>query len=138
MKKIIMLITMVMMLAFSAVCSAADGKTLQAEEAAANKFFNAKNYAAAATVMTEDMKKNFDEKAFENFQKFKAEIGKQELKNLRVVEFYDDVHVLTYQVKYEKSPVNQFRFIFQADKPLLVTFGMAAPAPEKEQTNAEK
>ena len=130
MKKIIMLITMIMMLAFSAVCSAADGKTLQAEEAAANKFFNAKNYAAAAAVMTEDMKKNFDEKAFENFQKFKAEIGTQQVKTLRVVQFLDDAHVLVYQVKYDKAPINQFTFVFSADKPLLLDFGMAAPKKE--------
>ena len=94
MKKIIMLVTMIMLLAFSAVCNAADGKTLQAEEAAASKFFDAKNYAAASAVMTDTMKKTFDEKSFENFQKFKAEIGTQQIKKLRVVQFLDDATCL--------------------------------------------
>ena len=38
MKKILMLVTMIMMLAVSAVCSASNGKILDAEEAIVDKF----------------------------------------------------------------------------------------------------
>lgn len=130
-----MLISMIAMLAFSAVCSAANGKVLEAEEAAAGKFLEAKNYAAASAVMSDEMKQNFTEKTFENFLKFKTEIGAQKLQKLRVVQFLDDAHVLVYQVQYEKAPINQFTFVFKADegKPMLLDFGMSAPAPKKEE-----
>ena len=44
MKKILMLVTMIMMLAVSAVCSASNGKVLDAEEAIVDKFINGGAY----------------------------------------------------------------------------------------------
>lgn len=55
MKKILMLVTMIMMLAVSAVCSASNGKVLDAEEAIVDKFINGGNYKAVTSMMTEDM-----------------------------------------------------------------------------------
>lgn len=53
---------MIMMLAVSAVCSASNGKVLDAEEAIVDKFINGGNYKAVTSMMTEDMQKNWDEK----------------------------------------------------------------------------
>ena len=66
MKKILMLVTMIMMLAVSAVCSASNGKVLDEEEAIVDKFINGGNYKAVTSMMTEDMQKNWDEKAYNN------------------------------------------------------------------------
>lgn len=52
MKKILMLVTMIMMLAVSAVCSASNGKVLDAEEAIVDKFINGGNYKAVTSMMT--------------------------------------------------------------------------------------
>ena len=46
MKKILLMLTMVLVLGFSAVCSASNGKVLDAEEAMVNKFLAASNYSA--------------------------------------------------------------------------------------------
>ena len=43
MKKILMLVTMIMMLAVSAVCSASNGKVLDEEEVIVDKFINGGN-----------------------------------------------------------------------------------------------
>ena len=39
MKKILLMLTMVLVLGFSAICSASNGKVLDAEEAMVNKFW---------------------------------------------------------------------------------------------------
>lgn len=64
MKKIFMLAVTVMMLAVSAVCSAASGKVLDAEEAAVDKFINGGNFKAASAVMSANMQSNWDEAAY--------------------------------------------------------------------------
>ena len=46
MKKILLMLTMVLVLGFSAICSASNGKVLDAEEAMVNKFLAASNYSA--------------------------------------------------------------------------------------------
>ncbi len=56
-----MMFVMVMMLAFSAVCSASNGKVLDSEEALAAKFLNG-DFKVVSAVMSDDMKKNWDEK----------------------------------------------------------------------------
>lgn len=57
MKKILMLVTMIMMLAVSAVCSASNGKVLDEEEVIVDKFINGGNYKAVTSMMTEDMQR---------------------------------------------------------------------------------
>ena len=51
------MLTMVLVLGFSAICSASNGKVLDSEEAMVNKFLAASNYSAVTSMMTDDMKK---------------------------------------------------------------------------------
>ena len=67
MKKIVMLLVMLLTLAFSAVCSAASGKILDAEEAIVAKFMAGGNFKAVSSMLSADMQKNWDEKSFTNF-----------------------------------------------------------------------
>ena len=62
MKKIFMLLVLVMTLAVSAVCSAASGKVLDAEEAIVAKFMEGNNYKAVSSMMTAEMQKDWTEK----------------------------------------------------------------------------
>ena len=66
MKKIVMLLVMLLTLAFSAVCSAASGKVLDAEESIVAKFMEG-NYKAVSSLISADMQKNFTETAYANF-----------------------------------------------------------------------
>ncbi len=130
MKKIVVMLTMVLMLAFSAVCSASNGKVLDNEEAMINKFLSATKYSAISTMMTEDMKKDFNEEAFNNFrEQMDKNFGKLNEKQLFMVEKGKDVDVLRYQSKFELVPEAQFVFMFKVEneKPMLAKFALALP-----------
>lgn len=99
---------MVMMLAFSAVCSASNGKVLDSEEALAAKFLNG-DFKAVSAVMSDDMKKNWDEKAYANFkEQITKNFGKINTNQLIVVEKHKDADILLYQVASEKSSGSSF------------------------------
>lgn len=135
MKKILMLVTMVMMLAFSAVCSASNGKVLDAEEALAAKFLTAGNYKAVSALMTPEMQKNWDEKAYTNFQSTLAnDFGKLNTNQLIVVEKHKNADVLLYQVAAEKVPAVRFVYLFKlnGEKPLLDDFSVMLPQKKEE------
>lgn len=136
MKKFVMLVAMVMMLTVSAVCSASSGSTLDAEEAMVNKFLTSANYKAVVSQMTENMKKDWDEKAYGNF---KEQVGKITLNKLRIVQKLDDADILEYQVVSDKLPRAgfQFVFLFNGDKPVMERFGVAVPQPKEEEKAAE-
>ena len=130
MKKIVVMLTMVLMLAFSAVCSASNGKVLDNEETMINKFLSATKYSAISTMMTEDMKKDFNEEAFNNFrEQMDKNFGKLNEKQLFMVEKGKDVDVLRYQSKFELVPEAQFVFMFKVEneKPMLAKFALALP-----------
>lgn len=139
MKKILMLLTMVLMLAVSAVCSASNGKVLDAEEALIAKFLAGGNYKAVSTLMTAEMQKNWDEKSYTNFQSTLAQdFGKLTTNQLIVVEKHKDADVLLYQVAGEKIPAARFVYLFKlnGEKPLLDDFSVMLP--QKKEEAAEK
>ena len=101
MKKILMLVTMIMMLAVSAVCSASNGKVLDEEEAIVDKFINGGNYKAVTSMMTEDMQKNWDEKAYNNLHaQLAKDFGKLTTNQLIVVEKHNGADCLLYTSLY--------------------------------------
>lgn len=133
MKKIVLMLTMVFMLAFSAVCSASNGKVLDAEETIIDKFLSATKYSAITSMMTEDMKKDFDEETFNNFrEQLDKNFGKLNEKQLFLVEKGKDVDVLRYQSSFALVPEAQFVFMFKVEneKPLLAKFALALPPKE--------
>ncbi len=133
MKKIVLMLTMVFMLAFSAVCSASNGKVLDAEETIINKFLSATKYSAITSMMTEDMQKDFNEETFNNFrEQLDKNFGKLNEKQLFLVEKGKDVDVLRYQSSFALVPEAQFVFMFKVEneKPLLAKFALALPPKE--------
>lgn len=133
MKKIVLMLTMVFMLAFSAVCSASNGKVLDNEENMINKFLSATKYSAITSMMTEDMKKEFNEETFNNFrEQLDKNFGKLNEKQLFLVEKGKDVDVLRYQSSFALVPEAQFVFMFKVEneKPLLAKFALALPPKE--------
>lgn len=133
MKKIVLMLTMVFMLAFSAVCSASNGKVLDTEENMINKFLSATKYSAITSMMTEDMKREFNEETFNNFrEQLDKNFGKLNEKQLFLVEKGKDVDVLRYQSIFALVPEAQFVFMFKVEneKPLLAKFALALPPKE--------
>ncbi len=131
MKKILLLLSMMIMLSVAVVGSAANSRMLEEEDAIAQKFINGGSYNNVASVMTEEMKNNWDEKAYSNYQ---AQMGKVTFNKLRIVQFLDDVDVLTYQVVTDKVPVARYQFVFKQEKGKLVLFDFGIGVP---QDNAE-
>lgn len=139
MKKIVMLLVMLLTLAFSAVCSAASGKVLDAEESIVAKFMEG-NYKAVSSLISADMQKNFTETAYANFHaQLAKDFGKLTTNKLRVVEKFDDADVLTYQIIAEKVPAARFVYVFvlNGDKPLLNDLRVLLPKPQQEAAPAK-
>lgn len=75
-----------------------------AEEAIVDKFINGGNYKAVTSMMTEDMQKNWDEKAYNNLHaQLAKDFGKLTTNQLIVVEKHNGADVLLYQVAAEKN-----------------------------------
>ncbi len=141
MKKTIMLALMLLMLAVSAVCSAANGKILDAEEAIAAKFSQATSYKAVSPSMTAEMQTDWTETAFNNLHaQLAKDFGTLTTHKLRVLEKYDDADVLTYQVACEKIPRAEFIYVFtlNGEKPLLKEFRILLPKPQEEAPKSEQ
>lgn len=135
MKKILLMLTMVVVLGFSAICSASNGKVLDAEEGMVNKFLGASNYSAITSIMSEDMKKDFTEEIFKNFkEQMDKNFGTISEKHLIVVEKSANSDILNYSMKFAKQPEAMMSFLFSVnnEKPLLRDFGIALP--QKEET----
>ena len=134
-----MLAVMLLTLAFSAVCSAASGKVLDAEEAIVAKFMEG-NYKAGSSLISADMQKNFTETAYANFHaQLAKDFGKLTTNKLRVIEKFDDADVLTYQIIAEKVPAARFVYVFvlNGDKPLLNDLRVLLPKPQQEAAPAK-
>ncbi|CAK7021562.1 hypothetical protein [Phascolarctobacterium sp.] len=140
MKKILLMVTMVLVLGFSAICSASNGKVLDAEETMVNKFLNASNYAAVTSIMTDDMKKDFTEEVFKNFkEQMNKNFGAVSEKRLVVIEKGADADILRYSMKFAKQPEAMMSFLFAVknEKPLLGDFGIALPQKEENKEAAK-
>ena len=141
MKKLFLTLVMVLMMSVSAVCSAANGKMLSAEEKLVSDFLNAKSYGAITSIMTDNMKKSLTADAWNNYKEQVAKnFGNLTMRKLRVVQKFDDADVLVYQAIFEKVPAAEYSFVFmiQNGKPMLEKFGLALPPkPQAEQTPAK-
>lgn len=140
MKKILLMVTMVLVLGFSAICSASNGKLLDAEETMVNKFLNASNYAAVTSIMTEDMKKDFTEEVFKNFkEQMNKNFGAVSEKRLVVIEKGANADILRYSMKFAKQPEAMMSFLFTVknEKPFLGDFAIALPQQEENKEAAK-
>ena len=124
-----------LVLAFSAVCSAASGKVLDAEEAIVAKFIAGGNFKAVSPLLSAEMQNNWNEKSYSNFQNSLAkDFGTTN--KLRIIEQFDAADVLTYQIIAEKVPAARFIFVFvlNGEKPLLNDLRVMLPKAQEEAT----
>lgn len=149
MKKILLVLMTLLVMAFSSVCSAAavSGKTIDEEQKVVEKFLSANSFKQVESLMCADMLKDWDEKIYANFQGFmSANAGKLTSHQLRAVEFFDDADVLTYQASFEKMPQARYVFVFKSinGKPMLLNVApqfpkpQQAPAPQQAPQKAEE
>ena len=139
MKKMLMMVVMVLTLAFSAVCSASNGSLLDAQEKIVGNFLKGTNYKSVSALMNDDMKKNWDEKTYNNFkEQIAKDFGKINTQDLILVEKHKNADILLYQVTSEKVPAARFVFLFQVEKekPMMADFNVMLP--KKEEAAAEK
>ncbi len=141
MKKLVVTLAMLLALAISSVCSAANGKMLSAEEKLVNDFLNAKSYGSITSMMTDNMKKSLTADAYANFKEQVAKnFGNLTMRKLRIVQKFDDADVLVYQAIFEKVPAAEYSFVFmiQNGKPMLEKFGLALPPKPEAEAPAKK
>lgn len=136
MKKIVLTLAALAVMAISSVCNAAaiSGKTLDEEQKLVEKFLSATTYKQVEPLMAADMAKDWDEKVYGNFQNFmNTNAGKLTMHQLRAAEFFDDADVLTYQAAFEKMPQARYVFVFKNvnGKPMLLNVNPLFPQPKQ-------
>ena len=126
MKKIL-LIVMMLVMCVSSACFASDGSVLDAEAKIVDQFLNASSYKNVSSILSADMKANFDET---KFNEYKASITND-------LGAYKEV----YGAGFEKGQVMMVIADFAVDskeKPLLLNIAIVPPQPANEEGNAEQ
>lgn len=138
MKKSVLMLTMLFMLAFASVCNAAvsNGKLLDDEEALASKFWSARNYSQFAAILDPEARKDFNEENFSAIRKKTEKDFGKVLDNelIQIEKRGKGIDVLIYLAKTEKVPEVLFMYVFRItnDKPLLITFNPQLPQKVEE------
>lgn len=134
MKKIILMLATVMMLAVCSVCSATPGKVLDSELFIIDKFVTATNYKAIEPKLNPEFKNDFNEESFNNFKKLTdTNFGALNSKTLRLITKLDDADILEFQASYSKIPQAALVFAFsvEKEKPLIRDFTIQLPRKEE-------
>ena len=138
MKKIL-LIVMMLVMCVSSACFASDGSVLDAEAKMVDQFLNASSYKNVSSILSADMKANFDET---KFNEYKASITnaykEKQLVNLIKRPGVDRV---VYGAGFEKGQVMMVIADFAVDskeKPLLLNIAIVPPQPANEEGSAEQ
>ena len=152
MKKIL-LIVMMLVMCVSSACFASDGSVLDAEAKMVDQFLNASSYKNVSSILSADMKANFDEtkfneyKAFDEtkFNEYRASItndlGAYKEKQLVNLIKRPGVDRVVYGAGFEKGQVMMVIADFAVDskeKPLLLNIAIVPPQPANEEGNAEQ
>ena len=127
MKKIL-LIVMMLVMCVSSACFASDGSVLDAEAKMVDQFLNASSYKNVSSILSADMKANFDET---KFNEYKASITND----------LGGVDRVVYGAGFEKGQVMMVIADFAVDskeKPLLLNIAIVPPQPANEEGNAEQ
>ncbi|MDO4179567.1 MAG: hypothetical protein Q4D21_10360 [Phascolarctobacterium sp.] len=141
MKKFLTMAMTGMLVAATAVCFAANGKILDAEESIAEQYAQGGFYKKVSPFMTAELQKSMTETEYVNMQtQMASALGKFTIFKMRDFTRFDDCDVLTYQLVTEKVPVAQFKFIFMVngDKPLLNDAFIEVPTPKENKDAAPK
>ena len=141
MKKHLLIALTTALVATTAICHAASGKILDAEEAIAEKFGQGAMYKQLTPMMTSEMQKEVNEAKYNELQTNIAKnLGKFTTFRMREYTRFDDADVLTYQIVTEKVPAAQLRFVFKVvgQKPLLDDAVIEVMVPNQPGAQAPK
>lgn len=125
MKKILFTLTLVMMMAFSSLCFAANGNDLNKEQKVAETFMEVftKDQAPAYTVVSKDfsenLKKSVSERTYKKLpDEIKEKFGNVSNVNFRAFEKFEQGDRITYIATFDKQPAVAIIFVFDKDKKL--------------------
>lgn len=124
MKKIILALTVVMMMAFSGICMAADGGDLNKEQKVADTFIDAIStdkvaYDKVAVGLNDGLKAKMNEKAFTTLKNnVKTKYGDLKEEKFYSFERYDQQDRVTYITSFSNEKVVALVFVFDKDAKL--------------------
>lgn len=145
MKKLVLFLTVVMMMAFSSICMAADGIDLGKEQRAANTFITAVTsnrivYDRMAVNLSDGLKNKIDKKTFTELKNnVKTKMG-----NLEQVRFYSFERLqsggqqdkLTYVASFSNEKIVVMVFVFNKDSKI-TEISLVPLQPQAQQTDTE-
>ena len=141
MKKIL-LIVMMLVMCVSSACFASDGSVLDAEAKMVDQFLNASSYKNVSSILSADMKANFDETKFNEYKaSITNDLGAYKEKQLVNLIKRPGVDRVVYGAGFEKGQVMMVIADFAVDgkeKPLLLNIAIVPPQPANEEGNAEQ
>lgn len=125
MKKVLFTVTLIMMMAFSGLCFAADGNDLNKEQKIAEIFIEAfqKNPAPEYAVVSKDfsdtLKSEINERAYKKLQtEVKTKFGTMKDIKFYTYQRFDQSDRITYVASFDKEPLVAMIFEFNKDKKL--------------------
>ncbi len=139
MKKLIIAVCMLCVLAFSAVAGAsAESNALSSEQKAAEKLFGAisgKETVEISTVCSPALAKKFDAKALTGMKATVADkLGTVKSNRLFSYERFGKADRLVYLGSFSKEKLVRYIVVFSADNPNLITeFAMGPVQPAKQE-----
>ena len=148
MKKILLIVMMLVMCVSSACFASdgsvldADGSVLDAEAKMVDQFLNASSYKNVSSILSADMKDNFDETKFNEYKaSITNDLGAYKEKQLVNLIKRPGVDRVVYGAGFEKGQVMMVIADFAVDskeKPLLLNIAIVPPQPANEEGNAEQ
>ncbi len=140
MKKIL-LIVMMLVMTVSSACFASDGSVLDAEAKMVDQFLTASSYTNVSSILSADMKANFDETKFNEYKaSITKDLGAYKEKQLVNLIKRPGVDRLVYGAGFEGDKVMMViaDFAVKNEKPLLLNIAIVPPQPANEQGSEEK
>lgn len=140
MKKIL-LIVMMLVMCVSSACFASDGSVLDAEAKMVDQFLGASSYKNVSSILSDDMKANFDETKFNEYKASIAkDLGAYKEKQLVQVIKRPGLDRLVFGAGFEGDKVMMViaDFAVNNEKPLLLNIAIVPPQPANEQGSEEK
>ena len=140
MKKILLMVMMLVMCVSSA-CFASDGSVLDAEAKIVDQFLNASSYKNVSSILSDDMKANFDEAKFNEYKaSITKDLGNYKEKQLVNLIKRPGVDRLVYGAGFDSNKVMMViaDFAVTNEKPLLLNIAIVPPQPAGEQGKEEQ
>ena len=145
MKKLALLLTMLVALASTSLCFAADGNDLNKQQKTVDKFISALDenpapeYAVIAPLLNAKFAQKLDEKAYQAFQKSaKQQLGTLKEAKFRLFERYADGSRVVYVGNFAKEKVVLMQFVFDLKNTLLAVNLNAVKEQGAAQNQAKK